>query len=360
MRISFLISNLSSGGAERTVAYLANYFVRKGINADVLMYGTKHTVFYKLEEGVRVVSLCKEGNVNGFVQRIKKIFERIRNYKKYVKQNKPDIVFSICGNMFYTLFARKGYALIASERSCPEAETDKKTIFLRKFYAKRVDGYVFQTKRAKEYYNNNVGGPEGVVIQNAIGNLLVYNTKTPEYRENKIVAMGRLVPVKDYETMLKAFKKVHEKHAEFILEIYGEGPLLNNLQKIAQDLGIKDSVKFMGAREDAIYKINSAKCFVLSSVYEGMPNALLEAMAIGLPCVSTDCPNGPSELIQNGINGQLVRVGDYEAMADAINKYIEYPEFAEKCSAEAKKVKETNDINTICEQYLAYAKSLIK
>ena len=360
MRIGFLISNLSSGGAERTVAYLANYFAKEGIETDILMYGNKHTVFYELVDGVNIMPLCREGSVSGLMSRISKILERVKNFKFYVKKCRPDVIFSICGNMFYTLFTRRSYALIASERSCPEAETSKKTVFLRKFYAKRVDGYVFQTKRAKEYYKRYVGGPDGIVIQNAIGNPLVYKVTTPSLRENKIVAMGRLVPVKDYETMLKAFQIVSNKYPDYVLEIYGEGPLLSALKELAGALGIAEKVKFMGAREDAILQMNSAKCFVLSSIYEGMPNALLEAMAIGLPCVATNCPNGPAELIQDGENGLLVNIGDVDGMAQAIIKFLDDVEFSEKCMEEAKKVRESNDINKICEQYLKYAKSLIK
>jgi glycosyltransferase involved in cell wall biosynthesis len=165
--------------------------------------------------------------------------------------------------------------------------------------------------------------------------------------------MGRITPEKDYPTLLKAFSIVTKKCPHFILEIYGAGSP-EKLLELSQELEIKEKVFFKGAYPDALLKIADSKCYVLSSISEGMPNALMEAMAIGLPCVSTDCPNGPAELIENEVNGLLVPMQDEKALAEAILRMIEDEEFANKCGENAKKIKETNSVEKNAKIYLDY------
>ena len=157
--------------------------------------------------------------------------------------------------------------------------------------------------------------------------------------------------------MLRAFSLVNKIYPQYKLEIFGGGDS-SALQALAQELGVEERVFFMGAHADALLKIADSKCYVLSSISEGMPNALLEAMAIGLPCISTDCDYGPRELIDNEKNGQLVPVGDCKAMANAIKRFIEDESFANRCGNEAKKIRENNSIENISLQYLDYIKAI--
>jgi glycosyltransferase involved in cell wall biosynthesis len=115
----------------------------------------------------------------------------------------------------------------------------------------------------------------------------------------------------------------------------------------------------MGVAKDAVLKIADSSVYVMSSKFEGMPNALMEAMAIGLPCVSTDCPNGPAELIENGVNGLLVPVGDVEALSEAIIKMIEDREFAERCGKNARKILETHSIDQKAKEYAEYIEKVL-
>ena len=118
---------------------------------------------------------------------------------------------------------------------------------------------------------------------------------TPLERRKAITAMGRLTYQKDYPTLIKAFGNFYNRHPDYKLEIYGFGDEKKSLCCLTHDMGLDDCVKFEGAVKDAILKVASSSCYVMSSIYEGMPNALMEALAVGTPCVSTDCLFGPAE-----------------------------------------------------------------
>jgi glycosyltransferase involved in cell wall biosynthesis len=351
MRICFLKHSMNPGGAERTVAYLSNYFVKQGIDVDLLLYGERG--FYELDERINIEYISESNKRKNIFQRIKLVLKRFINLRKYVKKNKPDIIFCMLSPaVFYALPFKRKTIIITSERSNPRNLKSKWKIFIRKFLFKKADGVVFQTERAKNFYRDIIKD-KGVVIPNAIGNEYVYKVPMTEEREDKISAMGRIANEKDYPTLLKAFSIVTERHPQFILEIFGGGSA-EKLLELAQELGIREKVFFKGAHPDALLKIADSKCYVLSSISEGMPNALMEAMAIGLPCVSTDCPNGPAELIEDGVNGLLVPVGDEKAMAKAILKMIEDEEFAKKCGENAAKIKETHSVEINAKRYLDY------
>ena len=209
------------------------------------------------------------------------------------------------------------------------------------------------------WYPKNIS-EKGVVIHNAVGNALVYQVSDSIEAKNKISAVGRLSEQKDYPSLFKAFRLVSEKHPDIRLEIFGTGGDELSLRDFATKLGIDGKVDFMGTRKDAILMIADSLCYVMSSRFEGMPNALMEAMAIGLPCVSTDCPNGPRELIEDGVNGLLVPVGDHESLADAICKMIEDREFATTCAIRAKGILNTHSVENIAKQYMNYVQLVLE
>ena len=252
---------------------------------------------------------------------------------------------------------KRKYKLICSERSNPMIVTDNKQIKLRNSVLQSADGIVFQTERAKECFSKEIQS-KGVVIPNAVGNPYAYKAEDVSVREKTITAMGRLHTAKDYPALIKAFKIVSDKHPEYSLNIFGGGDN-KSLLELVKEFDIDDKVKFIGAKEDAVLDIAKSTCYVLSSIYEGMPNALMEAMAVGAPCVSTDCPFGPGELIVNGENGLLVPVGDVKSLANAICKFIEDKELACKCSQNAKKILDTNSVDIIAKKYYDYICNIV-
>ena len=156
------------------------------------------------------------------------------------------------------------------------------------------------------------------------------------------------MPQKNYPLLLSAFSKISKKHPDYKLRIFGQGIVLPELQKLVLDLGIVNNVTFEGFCANVHESIKNSDIFVLSSDFEGMPNALLEAMAMGFPVISTDCPaGGPAELIKNEENGILVPVGDEEKLVKALEKMIDNVTLKEKVSNAAKEISVTHSVENI-------------
>lgn len=353
MKILFLTYHLGSGGAERTTVYLAEYMAEQGHKTTVLTFSEEQ--FYTSKELVDVETLHIPTRFSSTVERYKYMFLRWKSVREYVKKHRPDMVISLMPHNAKYLVGLKrkiGFKLVTSERINP-AVVERKALKLRKRIYRKSDGIIFQTQRARDFYPEEIR-EKGVVIHNAVGNPYVYDVQKIQKRKPKISAMGRLTDQKDYGTLIRAFLPITEKYPAYTLEIYGQGPDENKLKTLTKELGIEKQVHFCGAHEDAILKIADSACYVMSSKYEGMPNALMEAMAVGLPCISTDCPNGPAELIQNEENGLLVPVGDVEALAAAMFTMIERKTLANKCGENAKHILETHSLEKNAKAYLDY------
>ena len=219
---------------------------------------------------------------------------------------------------------------------------------------KESDGVIFQTEVAQNFYSSDVI-KKSVVIHNAVGNPYVYKIGQADRKVKKFVAIGRLENrQKDYVTMIDAFEQFLTFYPDFYLEIFGEGSDEAFLTGYIRGKNLTNKVILMGTRVDAIMEANSATAYLISSRYEGMPNALMEAMAIGLPCISTDCHTGPRELIDDGVNGLLVPVGDAEAMCDAMLRIVREPLLAKKLGGAARKILEGHSIDEIAQKYLDF------
>lgn len=358
MNITFLVANLACGGVERTVSYLSKYFAEHGQHTSIVCISDEQ--FYDIDKRVNLIKLNVPSECNGKFDRVKKIFSRFLKIHRAFKQTKPDCVICLDAQMlrFIRVQYRFGkFRLITSERTNPLMNTEKQR--KAKFDSYRhSDGVVFQTERAKQCFPRDIAS-KGIVIPNAVGNELVMGASTPEERRKAITAMGRLTDQKDYPTLIKAFGCFHNSHPDFKLEIYGSGDNKASLCRLTHDMGLDDCVKFEGAVKDAVLKVASSSCYVMSSTYEGMPNALMEALAVGTPCVSTDCPFGPAELISNGENGILTPVGDDKALADAMCRMVEDTEFAENCAKRAKDIIVKQSVENISQKYLDYIISVV-
>lgn len=346
MKLTFFLGGLLGGGAERVVCNLANYLVANGQEVDIMTMGDDSN--YGLDERVhRITLLFKHERRNAVLNSIKR-FIRLLSYLK----NKRDafIVMLPATTILLLRLSRlvKG-KIIASERSYPTNYSVKEQRQLRKL-AKRADAWVFQTETTKSWYLPYLAGTQTVIIPNPINDSFL----RPVYcgkRRKEIVTAGRLTQVKNHALLIDAFARIANKHSDVTLKIYGDGSLLDALKELAESLGVGNRVLFPGFGVWGEESIDSAM-FVLSSNLEGMPNALMEAMAMGLPCISTDCDGGGARfLIEDGINGLLVPKNDDEAMALAMDKILADPDFANQLGTEAHKICERLAPETVFKEW---------
>ena len=361
MKVCFLVEMLVSGGVERTVVYLSKYFADHGIDTTILSISNE--IFYDVDEKVNLVSLGIPRSFNDNISIFEKylrIVKRMTKVKKFILSGNFDVVFCMAPEAArYVLpFYKKGkFKLISSERNNPLFDNSRNKKIKKELFDK-CDGIVFQTVRAMDCFPPEVRG-KGVVIPNAVGNELAYTLTASSEKKNKFSAVGRLTKQKDYTTMFRAFSLFSKKHPGYELEIFGVGEDKAMLENLACELGIGEHVKFMGVDQRALEYISDAKAFLLSSIYEGIPNVLIEAMAIGMTCISTDCPFGPSEMIENGKNGLLVPVGDEKSFADAMCRVVEDSDFAKKCGDNAREIKNNYSIENISARYADYVKKIV-
>ena len=342
MKILFCIDSLRKGGAERVVSNLANAFVQENQDIDILTV-SKSKIEYDLDSRIKVSFLEETGSKESkILLKIKKFVKRSNLMKKKIKQIKPDIIVSFLPyTSFVTLNAVKNIPVIVSVRNDPAVEYSSKifNFFMRRLYPK-AKGFIYQTQEAKDYFKG-ILDVECKVIPNSINPDFIVENEFQGERKKEIVSVGRLYDQKNQKLLIESFLEISEKIPEYKLIIYGEGYKRDELQQLIDDNSMNDKIFLPGNIKNVKEKIYDSSLFVLSSDYEGMPNALMEAMCLGLPVISTDCPcGGPHFFIKNEENGLLIDVGNKEQLKSAILKIIENKELAKKISKNAIKVSE--------------------
>lgn len=334
MKIAILSYFHGYGGAEKQTVLLANGLVAK-----------KHDVM--------VVSICEDDckyHLNGDVKRkyirdrntsVFRIITRFLDIKSTLSGFQPDITISFWFQPIYlaAFMGRKVTGrLVYSERIDPG---NKKYLgvlgIIRCLVIGKIDGFVFQTESAKRYFSGKIQD-KSVVITNAL-TLDTFEASADEPRKKVIVSIGRLSQQKNHKLVIDAFAKIHKSIPEYTLEIYGDGELKEYLIRYISEKKLCDKVSINAPTPYVHMEIKNASVFVLGSEYEGMPNALLEAMALGLPCITTDFqPGGAVEIITSGINGIIVPNNDCDAMAKAILALISDEKLRDYIGGNAKKV----------------------
>ena len=202
-----------------------------------------------------------------------------------------------------------------------------------------ADGVVLQSRRSADFFSQSVR-KRAVILPNSIHPAFMREVYAGE-REKKIVAVGRVDANKNHMMIIKAFASLAERYPDYELVIYGEGELRSRLLEQVREMGLQDRVHLPGSISDVADAIYKASVFVLSSNSEGMPNTLMEAMALGIPSIATDCPcGGPAELIEDGVNGLLTEVDNWKKMEENLQKIMNNKKFANKLSRNAAKIQE--------------------
>ena len=351
MRVIFSIPHVSIGGAQRVCLNLIRWLQNNTDTKVLLIIGSKVEVdgFKYNLDGIDYIYLPK-----GWIDKIFKIRKETKKFQPdiYVTFGVPNCPFDILGTLSL------GLKNIVCERNDP-AHFAGKTItkILSRLLMRFADGYVFQTYDARNFYGGKIA-KQSVVIPNP----LFFNKDQKEdnlviNRDKIIVTTGRLNKQKNHPLLIKAFKKVNELFPDYKLIIYGDGSERANDEALINSLGLSEKVILPGAITNVLEVIRNASLFVMSSDFEGMPNSLMEAMAVGLPCISTDCPcGGPKSIIINNKNGILVPVGDQEKLEKAMISIISNQTLANKLSLESLKIRDTHSIDAISNEWMEYFK----
>lgn len=317
-KILFYINTLGKGGAERVIKNLSEQFASDGFES-ILVTSFCCNQEYRVSKNVKRIALYDK-RLKGLIFRN---FKLISKLKKIIKNENPDVVISFMGESnFRAILATKktNAKCIVSIRNDPEKEYQGLVSrFLAKTLYKRADGIVFQTEDAKKWFPPSIQQKSKIIINQV--DSIFFNTFYNGERKN-IVSVGRLTEQKNHELLIRAFSLVSSQTDDNLI-IYGNGPLRQRLLTLIRELRLEGRVMLPGIIDNVSETIKSAKAFVLSSNYEGMPNALMEALALGLPCISTDCPcGGPRKIIENNSNGLLVPNNDLDSLAGAIIKVL--------------------------------------
>lgn len=353
MRIVILMGSLTMGGAERVATSLASYLANSDVETYLVSFDSKPSS-YTLDEKVHFINNLDNDKFTG----IKGVNKRIKFLFNTLNKIKPDLVFTMFYdiNMYaliYKLFGKNKIKLVSSERCNPNEITGKNRI-INKISSMSSDGFIFQTKRAKECYPKKVQD-KSVVIHNAIGNPLFKKIDENKIMTEKtITSMGRLEYQKAHDVMIKSCAPVLKKHPEYKLVIYGEGSLRPYLEDLINKLDMQNNVFLPGNTENAVLEVAKSQVFLLTSRFEGMPNALMEAMACGIPSISTDCDMGPAELISDGENGYLVPVDDVDAITQKLELLIDDESLRKQISNNSRKIVEEHSVQKIYREYLDY------
>ncbi|WP_052476256.1 glycosyltransferase [Cohnella kolymensis] len=220
-----------------------------------------------------------------------------------------------------------------------------------------IDGFVFQTQGAQRYFPHSIQ-KRSVVINNPVY-MKFDDYRIPNERRKVIVNVGRLHKQKNQRLIINAFAKISNDFPEYTLEIYGEGELKRELETQINDLKLSDRVSLKGTTKNLMNEIVNASLFVLSSDYEGMPNALMEAMALGIPSISTDCkPGGARELINSGINGFLCNRNSEDELSECMKYILENPSKATDMGIQAKAICTTHSTNEVFNKWEKYLLSV--
>lgn len=357
-KIVFHLNCLERGGAERVVANLSGQFALHGYEVYIATEWQGEDE-YEIDTRVRRVHVGLSSRQEKH-NRIRKFLDRIFNLRRFLKEVKPDIVIAFARKANYrALTATIGtdFPVVISIRiapvGCYDFFSDKIQIPV---LFRRAAGCVFQTQEQKEFFPEFIQKKSRIIL-NPVNPKFIGNP-IPEQREKTVVHSGRIVDFKNQPMLIRAFDEVHKKHPDYILKIFGpdgHDGTWEALEALIAERRAWDYVKLMGVSDQLEKDMINGAVAAFSSDMEGMPNAMLEAMALGLPVVATDCPPGCSRMvITPEENGLLVPVGDEKAMTAAINRLIEDRELAERLGHNAAKIGEKAGVETIFREWEQY------
>lgn len=332
---------MDRGGASHVLSILANRLAEKGWEVELAFLRIRNA--YDTSAKVKLTALCLPDENVGFC----KAYKKLRNLYKNTKAN---IIISFllpinCITLLATLGLKK--KIIISERNDPKEANSYWQFLMSKILYPLADYCVFQTKRIQNYYSKQCIDKSSIILNP------LDTTSFPQknnYEQKSFVAVGKLWPQKNHLLLIDAFYQFSQNHDGYTLKIFGEGPLREIITSRIEQLGLTGKVFLMGNQPDVIRKIVDEGVFILSSDYEGLSNALMEAMCVGMPCISTKCA-GADEIITDGLNGILVDVGSKAQLVKAMEYVSLFPDEKKRIGTEALKYRAICASDTVIEEW---------
>jgi len=343
-KIAIISHGLSGGGAERVASLVANNLSDNGYNVlYIAVYSSEKE--YKLSDNIKY-EYIKTDSKNKYLR----LIERSYKIDKLLKSFNPHVAVSFIINETLISNICKRVPIIYTLRNDPYSHIKGfVNVFLCKFLYKRSARVIFQTNGAKKYFSEKIQN-KGVIIPNPLSDNLPYWNK--DNHNKTIITACRLTAQKNIPMLINAFAQFHNDHTDYELCIYGKGELLSELELLCKSLNIEDCVRFPGYSNN-IYKIMSESAiFALTSNFEGLSNSMLEALAIGIPTIVTDCPpGGAAQFVENNVNGFLIPLNDTDMLTKCFCTLAENPDRANSFSDKSIEIRSRLDQNCILEEW---------
>lgn len=352
MHLLCVIHALQPGGAERVASILANAWVAEGTTVTLLTLDGGEEPFYRLDARVRWLAAGPAFPSGSAVKAIGGNLTRIFRIRREVSRYKPDVVISfLTETNVDVLIATRGLGLpvIACEHTDPATCPIKPAWGrLRRLMYPWASAVVVLNERARRFFPLNV---HGVVIANPVLDPSAVASPAALRGGRRIVAMGRMAPEKCFDRLIKAFAALAPRHPEWSLTILGDGAGRGALEELCRELGVASRVFLPGIVPEPQGTLAQSAIFVSTSVLEGFPMAICEALACGLPVVAAEYHSGVHEIIEQGENGIIVPAGDGRALEDAIEHLIEEPEERVRLGGNARGVTDTFGLSRVLERW---------
>lgn len=355
MHIACMIGSLNKGGSERVMCNLADYFVQQKHRVTLVTQYQREAEYPLNPQVKRILSQITEEEMGS--NRTSNFILRFQKLRNIWKAEKPDAILVFIGkNNFMALLTACGLHIpvVVSVRADPNQEYPNRWMrFMARHLFKKAAGVILQTRECMEFFPKAVQR-KSVILHNPVNEVFFENPHEGE-REHTIVTVGRIDENKNQALLLRAFALIAADYPDYQIILYGKGDQEENLKQLADNLEIADRVIFAGNVSDVAGKIKKAGVFVLTSNTEGMPNALIEAMVLGLPVIATDCPcGGPRDLIEDGENGILTPVGDVDKLRDNLQFLITNREKATTFGRNARKTTQLFYEENVYQEWLEY------
>lgn len=359
-KIFFILPTNKSGGAERVFASLVNYFSSRGYYVSLINFDSDSN-FYDIDSRVSVVKLkCDKYKKN----KIMKLISLAKGIKSYVIAKKPDMVIGVIG------VTEIISALICLSLDIPFFTSVRNSAHsygklyrcIRNYYMSRIAGVIFQSNEVMNHKSFS-RVKNKIVIPNMLSEQYIINEKffISKERTKRIINVARLEPQKNQMMLIKAFSLIQANNPEFTLHIYGDGSMKKKLESLIKELNLEHKVFLEGVQHDAILINYNAALFILSSNYEGYPNVLIEAMACGIPCISTDFDSGiAKDLLERRDCGKIIKVGDINELSKTIDFLLNNPQFAEKMAKKGLYVRKELSLSNIGYKWEKFIEDSIK